>query len=87
VVVHECTFDLNTSLENLNFRIVGNFIMMHSHCLEISLYVLMTCAIFQHAIIMCTNNGVKTHYEVGGHFGQENVLFFCTFYIILGEFF
>jgi len=87
VVVHEWTFDLNISLENLNFRIVGSSIMMHSHCLEISIYFLMTCAIFQHTIIMCTNNGVKAHYGAGGHFGQENVVFFGTSYIILGAIF
>jgi hypothetical protein len=76
VVVHEWTFDLNTSFENLNFKIVGSSIMMHSHCLEISLYVLMTYAIFQLTIIMCIDNGVKAHYRVGSHFGQKNVLFF-----------
>jgi len=85
VVVHEWTFDLNISLENLNFRIVGSSIMMHSHCLEISFYFFMTCVIFQHTIIMCTNNGVKAHYVVGGHFEQENVVFFWYILYYFGD--
>jgi hypothetical protein len=46
VVVHEWAPNLNTSLENLNFQIVGTSIMMHYSCLETFVYVLMTHLIF-----------------------------------------
>jgi hypothetical protein len=38
MVVHEWGPNLNTSLEKLNFRIVGSSIMMHSCCFEMSFY-------------------------------------------------
>jgi hypothetical protein len=50
VVVHEWAFDLNTSLENLSFQIVGISIMMHFSCLETFVCVPMTRAIFYHTI-------------------------------------
>jgi hypothetical protein len=47
VVVHEWALDLNNGLENLGFKIANSSIMMHFHCLETSLYVLVTqCVIF-----------------------------------------
>ncbi len=39
VVVHELANDVKTNLENLNFQIVDNSIMMHFCCLETSLHV------------------------------------------------
>jgi hypothetical protein len=56
VVVHEWAPNLNTSLENLSFYIVGTSMMMHSHCLEISVYVHVICTIFQQTI-----NNVQRH--------------------------
>jgi hypothetical protein len=56
VVVHEWVFDLNISLENLNFQIVSISIMIHYSCLETFVYVPMTRAIFQHTI-----NNVQKH--------------------------
>jgi hypothetical protein len=56
VVVHEWALDLNISLENLNFQIIGTSIMMHSSCFQTFVYVPMTCAIFQHTI-----NNVQKH--------------------------
>jgi len=50
MVVHEWEHDLNTGVENLSFQIDGIFIMMHYWCLETSLYVLITCVIFQQSI-------------------------------------
>jgi hypothetical protein len=56
VVLHEWAFNLNTSLENLSFQIVGTSMMMHSHHLEIFVYVHVICAIFQPTI-----NNVQRH--------------------------
>jgi hypothetical protein len=50
VVVHEWAFDLNTSLKNLSFQIVGISIMMHFSCLETFVYVPMTHAILYHTV-------------------------------------
>lgn len=38
VVMHEWAFDLNTSLENLNFQIANTFITMHFCYFKMSLY-------------------------------------------------
>jgi hypothetical protein len=50
VVVQEWALDLNSSLENSNFRIVDSSIMSHHHCLETSFYVFITYVIFQQTI-------------------------------------
>jgi hypothetical protein len=50
MVVHEWVHDLNTSLENLSFQIVGTFIMMHYWCPETPVYVPVTRVIFQQTI-------------------------------------
>jgi len=46
-VVHECAPNLNTSLENSNFKIVDSSIMLHYHYFETSFYVFITYVIFQ----------------------------------------
>ncbi len=47
VVVHEWAPNLNTSLENSNFKIVDISIMLHYHYFETSFYVFITYVIFQ----------------------------------------
>jgi len=60
VVMHEWAFDLNTSLENLNFQIASIFITMHFCCFKTSLYVPMTCVFFSKPLIcMCKDNVLK----------------------------
>jgi hypothetical protein len=56
VMLHEWALHLNTSLESLSFQIVGTSMMMHSHGLEIFVYVHVICAIFQQTI-----NNVQRH--------------------------
>jgi hypothetical protein len=56
VMVHEWTFDLNTNLENSNFRIVDNSILLYYHCFEKLIYVFITYVIFQQTI-----NNVQKH--------------------------
>jgi hypothetical protein len=60
VVVHEWAPDLNIGLENLSFWIVGTSIMMHSHYLETSIYVLVIHVIFQQTM----NNVQRQCFEV-----------------------
>jgi hypothetical protein len=50
VMVHEWTLDLNTNLENSNFKIVDISIMLHYHYFETSFYVFITYVIFQQTI-------------------------------------
>jgi hypothetical protein len=57
VVVHEWALDLNTSLENSNFKIVDSAIMLHYHYFETSFYVFITYVIFQQTI----NNVQRQH--------------------------
>jgi len=50
VVVHEWAPNLNIGLEIFNFQIVGISNMMHYFCPETTLYVFMTCALFQYTM-------------------------------------
>jgi len=60
VVVHEWACGLNIGLETSSFLIASISIMMHSHCLETFIYVLVTNAIFQQTI----NNVQRQCFEI-----------------------
>jgi hypothetical protein len=70
--------DLNTSLENSNFKIVDSSTMLHYHCLETSFYVFIIHVTFQQTINnvqrQCFKIIVKVNDELEKQFPTQNVM-------------
>jgi hypothetical protein len=78
VVVHEWAPDLNTRLENLSFWIISISIMIHCHCLEITLFVLVIRVFFQHTMnnvqMQCSQVATKVSDELEKQFHVQDVM-------------